>query len=195
MCGRAILTASTDELRDFFERDDVPALSPRWNLAPSQPLLAFREGRRPELLTWGPKLVNARVETASTSAADRCLVVVDGFYEWRKIDRQPFLFQRADRRPFTIGGMTRGGAPACALVTCPAGDGMRDLHARQPLVVERADWARWLSGERLASGSLEAFTRHAVSRLVNSPRNDVPACVVPVEDLGPAQASLFGTEW
>src|SRR5690349_9545035 len=82
MCGRATLTASPEDIRDIFEVDAVPAMPPRFNIAPSQPLLVLKVPHKLEVLTWASKFVNAKVETATTRPENRCLVVIDGFYEW-----------------------------------------------------------------------------------------------------------------
>lgn len=83
-----------------------------------------------------------------------------------------------------MGGVTRTSEPTRAIVTCPASEGMVDLHSRMPLILERGDWERWLEGERLG-GTLEGFERYPVSRVVNCASNDVPACVEPIEDPSP----------
>lgn len=184
MCGRATLTASPDDLREIFEVDSVPALPPRFNIAPSQPLLVVREPHKLELLTWGSKFVNAKVERATVRPANRCLVVIDGFYEWRSGDRQPFYFHRKDGKPFAVGGVTRSSEEACAIVTCPAGEGMIDLHSRMPLVLGRGDWEHWLAGEK-PEATLEGFERYPVSRVVNRASNDVAECIEPIDDPNP----------
>ena len=113
MCGRFSLTASGEELAEAFGLDDVPDIVPRYNIAPSQPLLVVRrEGGRPRAaaLRWGLSraavpvrgfpgdgadgpdlLINARSETAATRQAfrdsfrnRRCLIPADGFYEWKR---------------------------------------------------------------------------------------------------------------
>ncbi len=184
MCGRATLTVSPDEIRDIFDVDAVPSMPPRFNIAPSQPLLVIKEPRKLDVLTWGPKFVNAKVETATVRPENRCLVVIDGFYEWRNGDRQPFYFHRKDKKPFAVGGVTRSSEAACAIVTCPATEGIVDLHSRMPLVLEKADWERWLSGER-PKASLESFERYPVSRVVNKASNEVAECIEPIEDPRP----------
>ena len=114
MCGRFSLTASPDEVRELFallELEDFPA---RYNIAPTQPILAIVSGERSEpgsnrpdrravLLRWGlipgwvkdpkdfPLLINARSETAIEKASFRAsmrhrriLVPASGFYEWHR---------------------------------------------------------------------------------------------------------------
>ncbi len=194
MCGRATLTVVDDELREMFGVQDVPELSPRWNIAPSMPLPIIRTPGRMELMRWGAKghgFVNVRVETASARPENRCLVVLDGFYEWRDGDRQPFYFRRVDGKPFAVGGVIRGGE-ACAIVTCPAEEGVSDLHERMPQVLAKEDWTKWLAGAK-PKATLGGFARYPVSRLVNSPANDDARCIEPIdaEEAAPAQRGLF----
>ena len=106
-------------------------LSPRYNIAPSQPLLAVRQrddgSRQADTLRWGlipswakdpaigHRLINARSETAADKPSfraafrrRRCLVPADGFYEWAVLpdaDKQPWYFHPADRRPFAFAGL------------------------------------------------------------------------------------------
>src|SRR5690349_5883132 len=108
MCGRATLSVSNDELREVFGLTELPNMEPRFNIAPTQPLPVIRTPGRLELMPWGTKerrVINVRLERASTKPGSRCLVVVDGFYEWRDADKQPFYFHRVDRKPFALGGV------------------------------------------------------------------------------------------
>jgi putative SOS response-associated peptidase YedK len=124
MCGRARLAMDYAEIKiqlRLSELAPAPNLRPSWNIAPTQDLLTVMhgaEGRVPQLVRWGlipawakdgkPKLAtfNARAETVATAATfrgawragRRCLVVTDGFYEWRRSDRQPFLVAAAKGR-------------------------------------------------------------------------------------------------
>src|SRR5262245_17379653 len=112
MCGRFTLTASREALTSLFPLFDVPEVEPRYNVAPTQAILAVRrpaDRDRPELvaLRWGlvpgwaddpamgNRLINARAETAAEKPAfrsafrqRRCLVVADGFYEWQKVGKK-----------------------------------------------------------------------------------------------------------
>jgi putative SOS response-associated peptidase YedK len=114
MCGRFTLTRSAAEVAEHFELAEVPSFAPRFNIAPTQPVLAIRGdaggGRTASLFRWGllargaqPSHVtghiNARLETLGERATfrdaamhRRCLVPADGFYEWRgpRGLRQPF---------------------------------------------------------------------------------------------------------
>ena len=132
MCGRATLSTSPEELRDVFGLAETPTLTPRYNIAPSQPIAVVRAcagPRRVELLRWGlvpswardlktgsqrRQMINARVESLTERPAfrealarRRALVLVDGFYEWERRGRvrQPFFIQRRDTRPFALAGL------------------------------------------------------------------------------------------
>ena len=119
MCGRATLVTPPEVIAELFGLDEVPDLEPRFNIAPSQTIAIVRRdparpGRHLELAEWGlagagiaagsarasarapSRIVNVRVESMFTraafreaAAARRCLVVVDGFYEWRAATRAP----------------------------------------------------------------------------------------------------------
>jgi len=118
MCGRFLLVASAEELRARFGFSGEGWLSPppRYNIAPTQPIMIVRRGRdgpQPALVRWGlvptyvkdptgfRLLVNGRAETVTTVGAfrgairyRRCLVPATGYYAWRRQaggQRQPFL--------------------------------------------------------------------------------------------------------
>jgi putative SOS response-associated peptidase YedK len=130
MCGRFTLTATVPAVENLFPLFDVPELEPRYNIAPTQPVLGVRAGTasQPELvrLRWGlipswaddPKigyrLINARAETAAEKPAfraafrqRRCLVLADGFYEWQKTGgrKQPYYFRLKDGGPFAFAAL------------------------------------------------------------------------------------------
>jgi putative SOS response-associated peptidase YedK len=144
MCGRFTLAASPRALQELFPLFDLADLEPRYNVAPTQPVLAVRAGAdgQPELarLRWGlvpgwaddpsigNRLINARAETAAEKPAfrtafrrRRCLVLADGFYEWQKLDgrKQPYYFRMRQGEPFAFAGLwerwEKGGEP---LETC-----------------------------------------------------------------------------
>lgn len=134
MCGRFTLTDPDPRMLQFrFEVRETAELDqrPRFNVAPTDPVLAVRldrEGER-ELgrLRWGliphyadpdefgRLLINARAETVAEAPAFRdafndgfrCLIVADGFYEWQQTDigKQPFWIHRPDREPFAFAGL------------------------------------------------------------------------------------------
>jgi putative SOS response-associated peptidase YedK len=153
-----------------------------------------------------PKLapINARAETLSTSPMfrdafrrHRCLVVADGFYEWRKNDgrtRTPFFIRLKSGRPFGFAGIwsikhgEKGSRLAtCAIATCPTNELMAQIHDRMPVILPEGSRDRWLdptARETELRGLLvpltaEDLNAYEVSGFVNSPRNDSPECVRP----------------
>jgi putative SOS response-associated peptidase YedK len=133
MCGRFTLHTEKEALAERFHFDPaaLAALPPRYNIAPTDKVLALRaagEGCEPKLMRWGlvppfareigeqNLMINARVETLATKPpfrdslrAQRCLVPADGFYEWQsggsKNRRIPHLIARADDAPFAMAGL------------------------------------------------------------------------------------------
>ncbi len=129
MCGRFTLRQSASEVRKHFDLDAVPAFEPRFNIAPTQPVLALRrmaETKEAVLLRWGlvpswasdlsigNRLINARAESITEKPSfraafqrRRCLIVADGFYEWQTVGgkKQPVHFRFRDGRLFTLAGL------------------------------------------------------------------------------------------
>jgi len=154
----------------------------------------------------GNRLINARAETLTQKPAfrdaferRRCLVPADGWYEWRKEGKHkvPMWIHLRSRRPFAFAGLwerwrSAGGEwlRTFAIVTSDAAPSVRDIHDRMPVVLSPGQRLRWLDpatplseladlARPYAGDDLEAW---AVSRLVNSPDNDVPACVEPAPE-------------
>ncbi len=130
MCGRFTLTVSGRVLAELFDVEAVPELDPRYNIAPSQPVLAARADaageREVARLRWGlipswahdpsigNRMINARAEGVASKPSfrsavrrRRCLIAADGFFEWRKVagGKQPYLIRFADGRPFAFAGL------------------------------------------------------------------------------------------
>jgi putative SOS response-associated peptidase YedK len=130
MCGRFTLRTPAAILKDFFGLPDLPGLTPRYNIAPTQPVGTVRAGAAgmewvelrwglvpswADDLSIGGRMINARSETVAERRAfreafeqRRCLVAADGFYEWQKREdgsKQPFYMTRANAEPFAFAGL------------------------------------------------------------------------------------------
>lgn len=133
MCGRFSQTQTAEAIARSFQIAEVPPLTPRYNIAPTQPVATVlqileNKDRQLRMLHWGlipswakdpkmgSKLINARAETVAEKPAfrsafrhRRCLVIADGFYEWQqqenKKQKQPFYFRLDDGRPFAFAGL------------------------------------------------------------------------------------------
>ncbi|MFN2251202.1 MAG: SOS response-associated peptidase, partial [Anaerolineae bacterium] len=132
MCGRFTLATPTDILLDLFDiQGDQSVATPRYNIAPTQPvssvrLVDERAGRELVELHWGlipfwakdpdigSRMINARAESVAEKPAfraafkrRRCLIPADGFYEWQKRDgaKQPYYFRLVEERPMALAGL------------------------------------------------------------------------------------------
>ena len=188
----------------------------RWGLVP--PWVKEGEDGRPD--TKGPLLINARADKVTSSPAfrssaksKRCLVPMDGWYEWRKEGdakgpKTPFYMYGADGEPLFMAGLwstwrPKGAAEAapplmsCTIITTDAAGPLSEIHDRMPLSISKADWDRWLDpdapideGLLRGHGDLDRIEVREVSRLVNSVRNNGPDLIAPVEPQ-PQQATLL----
>ena len=177
MCGRYTQTAAFDELALRFgitvEDTELEDLTPRYNVAPSQPVpivVAHNGGRRLVMATWGfhpvwtkaSKLapINAKAETVATSRMfegavkhHRCLVPADGFYEWKAVPgqrrKQPYYLRLKGGGVFAFAGLytaadPHAGVPAtCTIITTTPNDLVASMHNRMPVILERSDEGRW----------------------------------------------------
>ena len=175
MCGRYALTLPPDAMRAFAGYLEQPNFPPRYNIAPTQPIAIVRwenGARRFALARWGflptfvkdlakfPLILNARAEGIAEKPSyraairrRRCLVLADGFYEWRRVGkaRIPFLIRRPDRGPLAFGGLwetwnDRDGSEvdtAC-IITCEANGTIAALHDRMPVILDPVTFDVWL---------------------------------------------------
>jgi putative SOS response-associated peptidase YedK len=154
MCGRAVVHHNGTEIAEWLDSEPTEEIPKRYNLAPTDPILAMGLDRKVRLVRWGlTTLRNARAQGFNAKAESiglyasmsRVLVIVSGFYEWRRVggSKQPFYVYRIDGKPLVVAGFEDVGG--VATVTCPANGVMLELHDRMPVVLERADFARYLA--------------------------------------------------
>lgn len=149
----------------------------------------------------GMKLINARGETLADKPAfrsayrqRRCLIPADAFYEWKAVAgrKQPYCIRLADEGPFGMAGLwERWKDPSgqivesCTIVTVEANALVARLHDRMPLIMAPEDYDAWLTAESKALPPpvpAEAMRAYPVSPLVSNVRNDVPACLDPIDE-------------
>jgi putative SOS response-associated peptidase YedK len=225
MCGRYTLRVSPAELAEIFGVLNSIEWSPRYNIAPTQTVAAVRlneqaTGRELVLLRWGlipswakdtkigNSLINARADTVATKPSfrsafkrKRCLIPVDGFYEWKAIPgqktKQPYLIGVRDVPVFAFAGLWEHWTDpdgkrvdSCTIITTDANELMQQVHNRMPVILDPADYGRWLDHDQQDANVLTSLLKQfpagnmqltPVSTLVNSPRNESPKCVEPVE--------------
>ena len=227
MCGRVIQSSGPLRLA-IVEGLDVSDgrmgnIRPRYNAAPSQELLVIRENHKTgerslDPIKWGliphrcddpkggRKPINAKAETIATLpmfgdayARRRCIVPVDGFFEWRAIKgaraKQPYAIAMKDGSPFGLAGVwenwrnPRGEwERTFAIITVPSNELLAQIHDRMPAILEPASYDRWLGLEPnphdlLISYSSEPMTMWPISTRVNAPENDDPSLLDRIEEL------------
>jgi putative SOS response-associated peptidase YedK len=242
MCGRIDLHTPPVRLARLLHAELAagvdPEGTPRWNLPPTEGVLAMVAGRHddalPRVLTmfrWGLvpswakdptvgyRMISARAESLEDRnayrdafARRRCLVVADGFYEWKRPPSGkrgtsiPFYFRRADGSPLLFAGLwerwrdrSRTDAEAtvlrsCTIVTTEAGPDIAAVHHRMPVVMEAGNIDGWLDPGTEEPDPMRSLLRpspagtlvsHRVDIAVNNVRNDGPELVeaiVPAEE-------------
>jgi putative SOS response-associated peptidase YedK len=175
VCGRFTLTASGEEVADAFDLDEAPTLAPRYNIAPSQEVVAVvagPDGRpRLDLQRWGfvsrhptnrRPLINARSESVGARppfsdafSRRRCLLPADGFYEWQAVAgakrRQPHYIRLASGGLFALAALWEPapeGWGTCAILTTEPNATVRPIHDRMPVIIPPAGYATWLDPTR-----------------------------------------------
>jgi putative SOS response-associated peptidase YedK len=169
----------------------------RWGLVPH-----WAKGVPPKYST-----INARVEGITTAPSyrdpwkrgQRCILPALGFYEWqvRNTGKQPYYIHLEDQAVFGFAGLydfsTLADGPAlesCTIITMPANHLLAEIHnakQRMPAILRREDHEAWLSGDADAARAClqpypdELMAAHEVSIRVNSPKNNTPDLLEPVE--------------
>lgn len=213
MCGRFFRHTPRQELAAAFgaELGHTSAL-PAYNVAPGQPIITVRFNgktgvRSLDDLQWGLipsfakdakiawRTINARAETIDTSgmfrkafAKRRCLIAVDGFFEWKAAGKkkQPYAIAMPDGRPFALAGLwenwkdpaTNEWLRTCTIVTTEPSEQMSTLHDRMPAILHPDEYGRWLGEAETPPEELKAMLRPYDGELriwPVSPRMNKPA--------------------
>ncbi|HET7093225.1 MAG TPA: SOS response-associated peptidase [Thermomicrobiales bacterium] len=221
MCGRYVI-AGVHELSERFQLRTIPLdLFPTWNAAPTQRLPVVVEDddgeRALRLMQWGlqPRWsrpgsrpiapINARAETLADKPMfrgllrrSRCIVPVNGFYEWRQSGgrKQPYYIAPDDGGIWGLAGLydqiehveEPDGEPlwSYTIVTTAANPLLTPLHERMPAILRPDDEDDWLSRDIDDPRQLEMLLRPApdaeialrpVGSAVNSARNNGPKLI------------------
>jgi len=152
----------------------------------------------------GYKLINARPETLAQKPSyraafkkRRCLIAADGFYEWKHSGKakQPFYLHLKNDAVFGFAGLWEAWRSAegnmvesCTIITTEPNKLLRDIHDRMPAILHPDQYETWLQNstpEHLLQQLLmpypaEMMEAYRVGPEVNSPKNDAPACMLPL---------------
>lgn len=237
MCGRLRLITDHMEIKVRLGLTDlyaIPNVQTSWNITPTRDLLcvirdAATGQRKAVKMQWGlippwakePKMkhatFNAKAETLHEkatfqgpwSAGRRCLIVTDGFYEWRQSDKQPFAVAGVNNDLTVMAGLWEQWAGptgevvlSCTVITTTPNALLETIHTRMPVILAEADWPAWLGEAPATDAELKALLRPfpadkmklwPVDKRVGNVRNDDPGLVteVPIPAAQEIQPCLF----
>ena len=198
MCGRYVVNnpvSKTSKLvKSAIQVEDIE----NYNAHPYQKLPVikkYKNGNTLENLKWGlipswaknkdfKALINARLETIDEKVSfkkliklNRCVVVADGFYEWKRNEKEkiPHYFLRKDKKTIFFAGIYEN--DKFCLITEEAKENVKEIHHRQPVIINETDINRYLNLELQGSTFLKEckktdFTFYEVSKDVNKPTNN-----------------------
>jgi putative SOS response-associated peptidase YedK len=223
MCGRFVQVEKPEFYAEHFGVEFVRTemLSGSFNVAPTQRVYAVAEHDGDRVLTsfrWGlvphwakdlkigARSINARSETAATKptfrssfARRRCLIPVDGFYEWERKakGKLPHYIRAKDGSPLPLAGLwsswrdpeTDERVLTCTILTGEPNELLAPIHDRMPVILPEEVWEEWLDPDNddvdevarlLTTYPAGLMEEHAVSTLVNSVANDSPELIAPL---------------
>jgi putative SOS response-associated peptidase YedK len=181
VCGRYAASREASEIAGWFEAEQLPEveLPPRYNVAPtseSYVVLDDDGSRAVDTARWGlipswskdsshgSRMINARSETVADKPAfraafkrRRCLVPVDGYYEWHTDEsgargrKQPYFIHAVDEHPLALAGLyedwlgPEGNVRTFSVLTQQPPRWLAQIHDRMPVIVQPDMWSSWLS--------------------------------------------------
>jgi len=223
MCGRFVQAHDASEYAEHFGAaiSVSESLAPSWNVAPTNQVYAIAEHDNQRLLgsfRWGlipwfakdlkigARHINARAETVHSKASfrdsfinRRCVIPVDGFYEWERLEaggKLPHYLFRQDEAPLALAGLWASWRDqdgqritSCTVITTTPNDLVAPIHDRMPVVLTEDAWERWLDPEfgdvdelrsMLTSLDPAVMAEYPVSTLVNKVANNYADCIAPL---------------
>ena len=221
MCGRFGIATDIEVLQDFFVFDPTSIeYVKRYNIAPTNLVLTYGAGgpNTVEYMRWGlipnwsksgkqklPLAINAKAETLSSNGMfrssfrnRRCLVIADGFYEWRKNDdgsTTPFRFGVSNWEPFGFAGIwdtwsgPNGLIHSCTIVTTTPNEMLEEFHNRMPVIIPSVAYEHWLDRNMhdtdLLSNLLNPYPSrdmemYEISSAIGNVKNDTAHLIEPV---------------
>lgn len=221
MCGRFARLNPPEVFAEMFHaRLGKLDVGPRYNISPTNDVLACRHmpsGRELTLLHWGLipawaedkkigyRTISARAETVAVKLSyrsafkhRRCLIAVDGFYEWKsdKVKKQPYYIHMKANRPFALAGLwehwePEGGEPidSCTIIVTTANTLIGNIHDRMPVILSPENYDQWLDPNGRDTEKLMALLKpfsenemetYPVSLMINNPKHQGADLVKPL---------------
>jgi putative SOS response-associated peptidase YedK len=222
MCGRFSLFEDIVSLKEQFQfvfPDDIDA---RYNIAPGQDILTVidnGEGRIGSKMRWGLipfwaddekigyRMINARAETVDEKASfkhalkqRRCLILTDGFYEWKKEgkQKQPYRFGMKNKKPFALAGLWENWSKdgkditSCTIITTSPNEVTGKIHDRMPAILPEEKLEMWLDTSMDQAQDLKKLLvpydasfmeAYPVSTSINSAKNEGKELIAPINSL------------
>ncbi len=220
MCGCFALFSNVNIIQRaakiFRELNDY---LPSFNIAPSQKIVSVNKiqgENQLKFMKWGliphwakdptigNKLINARGETllekpsfAESARLYRCVIPANGFYEWRKTDKQPMYIHLRNTELFFFAGIfsvwkdpSQNTTETCSIITIEPNEFMQPIHNRMPLVLMDDHIDMWLNLDIKANEAVKKlssavnsteYIAHPVSKDVNKKSNNNPNLIKPLE--------------
>ena len=198
MCGRYVVTNPVSKTKRLVKTAIKVEDKENYNAHPFQDLPVIKKytnGNALENLKWGlvpswskkkefKPLINARLETIDEKVSfkkliqlTRCVAVADGFYEWKREEKNkiPYYFLREDKKIIYIAGIYEN--DQFCLVTEEASKNILEIHRRQPVILNEKDVNRYLNIELNGSSFLKECKKpnlefYEISKEVNKPTNN-----------------------
>ena len=198
MCGRFVVTNAVTKTIKIVKLVIAVNDTDNYNAHPQQKLpviKSYTNGKTLESLQWGltpswtkereiKPLINARLETLNEKISfknliknNKCLVVADGYYEWKreKISKQPYYFTRLDNQTIFFAGIYKD--HQFIIITMQANSNVIDIHHRQPIIINEGDFSDYFNHKKKQASFLKSYKApelkfHPVSKDVNKPINN-----------------------
>ena len=153
----------------------------------------------------GYKMINARGETLAQKPSfraafkkRRCLIAADGFYEWKHagLKKQPIYVHLKNGVVFAFAGLWEAWmspqgnqVESCTIITTSPNELLKDIHDRMPVILPPEEYETWLQAsteehslqQLLRPYPAEEMEAYGVSTEVNSPKNNTPGCILPID--------------
>ena len=203
MCGRYVVKNPVSKTNKLVKTAIQVEETENYNAHPSQKLPVikkYKNGNTLESLKWGlvpswakdkefKALINARLETIDEKVSFkklikdyRCIAVAEGYYEWKREEKEkiPHYFSREDKKPIFFAGIYE--SDKFCLVTEEASENIKEIHHRQPVILNETDVNRYLNLELSGSSFLKECKKpnlvfHEISKDVNRPTNNTASLI------------------